>query len=207
MSMIDWQALAAASVQREPYPYFIVPRFLTDEALAGVEADYPTITQPGSFPLPTLRYGGQFSALMQEIQGPVMARQIGDKFGIDLSSRPTMVTVRGACRSTDGQIHTDSTTKLVTVLLYLNGKWEKPGGRLRLLRSNQNLDDVVAEVPPEQGTLLVFKNQPNAWHGHEAFEGQRRVIQLNWVTDHGVVWREQLRHRVSAFFKTLRHGM
>jgi hypothetical protein len=30
------------------------------------------------------------------------------------------------------------------------------------------------------------------------------VIQLNWVTDQGVVRREQFRHRVSAFFKRLR---
>jgi len=30
------------------------------------------------------------------------------------------------------------------------------------------------------------------------------VIQLNWVTDMGVVRREQTRHKVSAFFKRLR---
>ena len=112
-----------------------------------------------------------------------------------------MITVRGQCRATDGKIHTDSKTKLITVLIYMNGKWEQPGGRLRLLRSPDNLQDAFAEVPPEQGTLLAFRNQPNAWHGHESFEGQRRAIQLNWVRDQGVVWREQVRHRLSAFFK------
>jgi hypothetical protein len=60
---------------------------------------------------------------------------------------------------------------------------------------------MAAEVPPDQGTLLVFKNQPNAWHGHEVYEGPRRAIQLNWVRDMGVVRREQIRHRLSAFFK------
>ena len=35
------------------------------------------------------------------------------------------------------------------------------------------------------------------------FHGQRRVIQVNWVTDAQVVAREQARHRVSAFFKRL----
>ena len=78
----------------------------------------------------------------------------------------------------DGQIHTDSVTKLITVLIYMNGKWESPVGRLRLLRSPDNLNDVVAEVPPDEGTLLVFRNQPNAWHGFEPFEGPRKVIQL-----------------------------
>jgi SM-20-related protein len=203
-TMIDLAALQAAQVMTQPYSYFIVPRFVTTEALAAIESDYPDIQLPGSFPLPTLSYGARFAQLMQEIQGVDMARIVGEKLGLDLSGHPTMVTVRGYCRPTDGQIHTDSTTKLVTVLIYMNGKWEKTGGRLRLLRSNHNLDDAFAEVPPEQGTLLVFKNQPDAWHGHESCEGPRRVIQLNWVTNMGVVRREQLRHRVSAFFKNLR---
>ena len=85
----------------------------------------------------------------------------------------------------------------------MNNAWEAKTGRLRLLRRPDNLEDVIAEVPPDEGTLLVFRNDPNAWHGFHAFEGPRRVIQLNWVTDKGVVRREQFRHRVSAFFKKL----
>ena len=79
-----------------------------------------------------------------------------------------------------------------------------PRGRLRLVRSEHDLNDVIAEVPPEQGTLLLFKNEPNAWHGFEPFSGPRRVIQLNWVTSASVVRREQFRHRVSALFKRLK---
>ena len=88
---------------------------------------------------------------------------------------------------------------------YMNDKWEKPGGRLRLLNSPDNINDAFLEVPPAQGTLIAFLNQANSWHGHESFEGERRVIQLNWVRDKSVVWYEQLRHRVSAFFKQLNH--
>jgi hypothetical protein len=95
-------------------------------------------------------------------------------------------------------------TKLITVLVYMNSRWESPGGRLRLLRSPDNLNDVVAEVPPDEGTLLIFKNAPNAWHGYEPFNGIRRVIQLNWVTSNSVVRWEQSRHRVSALLKGLR---
>jgi len=115
-----------------------------------------------------------------------------------------MVTARGLSAARDGQIHTDSRTKLITVLIYMNNAWEAKTGRLRLLRGPENLEDVIAEVPPDEGTLLIFKNEPNAWHGFHAFEGPRRVIQLNWVTDMGVVKREQTRHRISAFFKRLR---
>jgi Rps23 Pro-64 3,4-dihydroxylase Tpa1-like proline 4-hydroxylase len=114
-----------------------------------------------------------------------------------------MVTVRGQSRAADGKIHTDSRTKLVTALIYMNDAWESPRGRLRLVRSATDLDDVIAEVPPDEGTLLVFRNDPNAFHGFEPFAGPRRVIQLNWVTDASVVRREQARHRFSAFFKRL----
>ena len=58
-------------------------------------------------------------------------------------------------------------------------------------------------MPPVNGTLLVFPCTPDAWHGHESFEGERQVIQLNWVTGEDVVRREQRRHAVSAFFKNL----
>ncbi|MEJ0063506.1 MAG: 2OG-Fe(II) oxygenase [Alphaproteobacteria bacterium] len=204
--MLNLQSLAALEPVREPFPHLILPGFVRREALDAIEADFPVIEQPGSFPLPTLSYGKNFKQFMNEIQGPDMTRLISEKFGVDLSDLPTMVTVRGQCRATDGQIHIDSKTKLITVLIYMNGKWEQPGGRLRLLRSPDNLDDAFAEVPPDQGTMLVFKNQPNAWHGHESFTGQRRAIQLNWVTDSGVVFREQFRHRISAFFKQLNKG-
>lgn len=200
---INIEALKAAKVTAEPFPYLIVPNFVRPELAEAIEADYPQVDLPGSFPLPVVRYGSSFKKLVEELQGPEMTAAIAEKFGIDLKDRPTMITVRGRTGAKDGKIHTDSKTKLITVLLYMNGKWERQGGRLRLLRSAHNLQDMFAEVPPDQGTLLVFKNQPNAWHGHEVYEGKRRTIQLNWVTDAGVVWREQFRHKLSAFFKGL----
>jgi hypothetical protein len=196
-------ALKSASVERAPFPYFIVPRFVRADALEAIRADFPEIRHPGSFPLSTLRYGAAFGVFMDAIQSPEMTAAVGAKLGMDLAASPTMVTVRGQSRAADGKIHTDSRTKLVTALIYMNDSWESPKGRLRLVRSATDLNDVIAEVPPEQGTLLVFRNDPNAWHGFEPFSGPRRVIQLNWVTDAFVVRREQARHRLSAFFKRL----
>ncbi len=201
---IDIAALEAAPVMREPFPYTMVPRFVAADAIAAINADFPDVRHHGSFPLPTLKYGPAFDRFMKAIQGPEFTRAVEKKLGIDLTGRPTMVTVRGQSRAADGQIHTDSVTKLITVLIYMNGAWESPHGRLRLLRSPDNLNDVIAEVPPDEGTMLIFKNQPNAWHGFEAFEGPRRVIQLNWVTNDRVVWWEQTRHKISAFFKKIR---
>ena len=198
---VNLDALRATPAVTEPFPYLIVPNFVRDEFVDKIEADYPDVKVPGSLPLPSLTFGQDFGRFIEEIRGPEMRGIIAEKFGIDLKGRPTTVTVRGQCRATDGQIHTDSKTKLVTILIYMNGKWEQPGGRLRLLRSPTNLNDAFAEVPPNQGTLLAFRNQPNAWHGHDSFTGPRRAIQLNWVTNQGVVWREQMRHRLSAFVK------
>ena len=201
---IDLEAFQAAPVTREPFPFVMVPHFVKSEAMAAINADYPLVIHPGSFPLPTLEYGPAFARFVAAIQGPEFTRAVERKLGVDLAGRPTMVTARGMSAARDGQIHTDSRTKLITVLIYMNNAWEAKTGRLRLLRSPDNLEDVIAEVPPDEGTMLLFKNEPNAWHGFHAFEGPRRVIQLNWVTDIGVVKREQFRHRVSAFFKRLR---
>ena len=196
-------ALAAAEVSRDPFPFFIVPRFVRADTLDAIREDFPAIRHAGSFPLSTLRFGPAFAAFMDEIQGAAMTAAVGAKLAMDLSQSPTMVTVRGQSKAADGKIHTDSRTKLVTALIYMNDSWESPKGRLRLVRSATNLNDVIAEVPPAQGTLLVFRNDTNAWHGFEPFAGPRRVIQLNWVTDASVVRREQARHRLSAFFKRL----
>lgn len=203
---IDLDAFEAAPAAREPFAYAMVPGFVKQAAMPAINADYPLVTHPGSFPLPTLQYGPAFAELMDAIQGPEFTRAVERKLGVDLTGRPTMVTARGISAARDGQIHTDSRTKLVTVLIYMNNEWEAKTGRLRLLRGPDNLEDVIAEVPPDQGTLLIFKNEPHAWHGFHPFEGPRRVIQLNWVTDQSVVRREQFRHRVSAFFKRLRGG-
>jgi len=201
---IDLDAFAATPLTREPFPFLMVPHFVRPGAMAAINADYPLVEHPGSFPLPILQYGPAFAAFIAAIQGPAFTRAVEEKFGISLEGRPTMVTARGVSAAKDGQIHTDSRTKIITVLIYMNNAWEAKTGRLRLLRGPDDLEDVIAEVPPEEGTLLIFKNQPNAWHGFHAFEGPRRVIQLNWVTGMDVVRREQTRHRISAFFKRLR---
>jgi SM-20-related protein len=112
-----------------------------------------------------------------------------------------VTTVRGRCDARDGKIHTDSTSKIITVLIYLNESWQEAGGRLRLLRSANDLNDIIVEVPPVAGTLLAFKRSDNSWHGHEPFAGERRVIQFNWLTSQGNRQIAMLRHHTSASFK------
>ena len=115
--------------------------------------------------------------------------------------RSTVTTVRGRCDLSDGKIHTDSKSKIITVLIYMNETWEQAGGRLRLLRSATDLNDIIVEVPPVAGTLLAFKRSHNSWHGHESFSGEPRVIQFNWLTSQGNRQIAMLRHHTSASFK------
>lgn len=200
---IDLVALRQVPLETDPFPYVIVPGFLRPEARQALSADFPTVASPGSFPVGDLHIGPTFRAFLDEINGPAMRAGIAEKFALDLDRRPTMVTVRGQARAADGKIHTDSSTKLITVLIYMNEAWEAPGGRLRLLRSADDLDDIVAEVPPVAGTLLAFRVTPNSWHGHQPASGPRRVVQLNWVESQAVVRRERFRHGLSARVKRL----
>jgi hypothetical protein len=201
MAIFDIGALEAAKLNVEPYDYLIVPNFVRSDALGPLNRDYPKVGKPGSFPPSELKYGPAFQEMLDEFAGAPMRAAFARKFGVDLEGRPLMTTVRGRCQQKDGRIHTDTKSKIITVLIYLNPKWENPGGQLRVLRSADNLDDFAAEVPPNEGTLLAFKRCDHSFHGHKPFVGERRVIQFNWVTDSGTVWREKLRHRISAWIK------
>ena len=188
---------------RRPFEHLIVPQFLGAQALAEINADYPKITNAGSFPVDQLAFGLAFRTLLDELNGDEFREAFEQKFGVDLSGRPTITTVRGRCGAGDGKIHTDSATKIITVLIYVNASWDQPGGRLRLLRSAHDLNDIIVEVPPVAGTLLAFKRSNNSWHGHEPFVGERRVIQFNWLTSQGNRQIAMLRHHTSASFKRL----
>ena len=146
--MLNLAALEQTSVHVNPFPFLAVPNFIDENALERIEKDYPAVSQPGSFPLETLRFGPAFANFMAELRQPRFRSIVGSKLGIELAGRPATITVRGRARERDGQIHLDSKSKLVTVLIYMNGRWEADGGRLRLLNSPTSLDDMVMEVPP-----------------------------------------------------------
>jgi SM-20-related protein len=195
------QAFRATPLVREPFQHLIVPGFISPEGLAAINADYPRISSSGSFPVDQVSFGAQFQNLLDELESDDFRAAFEEKFSLDLAGRPTVTTVRGRCDSSDGRIHTDSTSKIITVLIYMNESWDQPGGRLRLLRSANNLNDIIVEVPPIAGTMLAFKRGNNSWHGHEPFVGERRVIQFNWLTSQGNRQIAMLRHHTSASFK------
>ena len=207
MTYLDFAALDRTPLERQPYDHLMVENFVLPDAFRQVSTDFPKVPGPGSHPPSELDIHGAFAGLMAELDGPAFRRAMEQKFDVDLTGRPTMYTVRGFVREKDGEIHTDSKTKILTVLLYMNEGWESDGGRLRILRSGTNLDDYTSEVPPYGGTLLVFRRSDNSWHGHRPHSGPRRAIQLNWVTNQDVVAREQGRHRFSTRVKKISQAL
>jgi len=206
--MLRIDTLRATPVQRDPFEYLIIKDFVEPEKLRAVLADYPDVPGPGSHPPAGLKIAGAFKDMIDELLDTPFQQAIEEKFDVDLSGRPTMYTVRGFCRARDGKIHTDSKTKIITVLLYMNDdSWGSSTGRLRILRNGTDLENYAAEIEPTGGTLLVFKRSDTSWHGHHPFEGKRRAIQLNWVTDQAVVDREQGRHGFSSKMKRLLEPM
>jgi SM-20-related protein len=203
MAQLNLAKLQAAKIETQPYEYTIVEGFLSPETVARVNATYPDITAGGSYPIESLDAGMAIKDVIDELDGPAFQTIIAEKFGVDLAGKPKMYSLRGYTRAKDGQIHTDSKDKIITVLLYLNDKWQQPGGRLRILKNGHNVEDFVAEVPPDNGTLLVFKRSDTSWHGHHPFDGPRRSLQMNWMTSEGSRGWHKIRHSISAAVKKL----
>ena len=203
VSILDLDRLRVAPLSHDPFDFVVVEQFLRASEQPSIFADFPDIRRHGSFPVERLDYGPSFARLVAALTGPALRNAIEDKFGIDLSERPTLLTVRGRSDGKDGRIHTDSKTKIITLLLYLNPVWEHAEGRLRLLRGPEDLEDYAKEVAPVAGMMVAFRRSERSFHGHHPHIGERRSLQLNWVTGESVVRRELGRHRWSARLKAL----
>lgn len=179
--LFDYAALDAAQLARDPFDHLHVPGFIRPEALALLNRDYPAIEGPGNYPPEELRYGPSFAALLEELVSPGFAARIGAKFQVDLAGCQPTIAIRRFCEPTDGNIHTDHKSKVITLLLYFNEEWPHEGGRLRLLRSATDIEDYVTEVVPAGGTLIAFRRTENSFHGHKQHVGERRFLQLMWT--------------------------
>ena len=202
MDLFDWENFRSTPLNCDPYEHVIVSGFVKPEALRKINADYPAIEDTGSFPVEGLQFRPGFQLMVDALESEEFRRAFEEKFQVGLSGRPTTITVRGRCAGGDGQIHTDSLGKIITILIYLNPLWHDSGGRLRVLRT-KNIEDVAAEVVPSGGNLLAFLRSDHSWHGHLPFSGERRVVQFNWVANKRNQTIVFLRHRLSASVKHL----
>jgi SM-20-related protein len=180
-TLFDFAAFDATPLVRDPFDYLIVPKFLRPGALEALNRDFPPIEGPSNYAPERLIYGPAFAALVEALRGHAFAAHLESKFQLDLSGCATTIGIRRFCEATDGNIHTDHKSKLITVLLYFNEDWPHEGGRLRMVRSATDLEDYAAEVDPSGGSLLAFRRTDRSFHGHKPFVGERRILQLSYT--------------------------
>ena len=126
--VLNFERLRIAKLKTEPFDYILASGIIRADWTDRLISDYPSIRKAGSFPLSALRCGADFSRLIHALDGREFREIVEEKFSIQLGGRPTMFTVRGYCRLKDGKIHTDTESKIITVLLYMIGHGRLPAG-------------------------------------------------------------------------------
>jgi len=201
-NIIDFSAIEKTPVQKSPYPFFGIDNVFDIKKHQDLLQDFPSITSGGSFPLENIEIKGAMAQLIKDIESDEFRRVMGQKFDVELKDKPLIITARGFSRQKDGQNHTDSKTKLITVLLYVNDGWESPVGRLRMLNGD-DIEDVAAEFSSSIGQMIAFKVTDNCWHGYHPYEGIRQSLQINYLVEEKYTSHHVYRHKLSAFIKRL----
>lgn len=201
--MLRYDVLEQATVDRTPFPHVISGDVLPEARRAELEKDFPDIPITGFVPPDEYPAGGAFQELVSDVTSKEFATMLGAKFGLDLASKPTLVTVRKWSEAAAGRPHTDGADKIVTALVYLNQEWASNEGCLRILTSQDINSPDAREVAPTFGNFLAFQRSDHSWHGHLPFKGERRVLQIAWCVSDEAIARKRKRHGQSSFLKKL----
>jgi hypothetical protein len=194
------------TVQHDPFPFMVAHGQLPDEVRSDLDRDFPKYASAGFFPYDPADCGPSVNALIRDMIAPDFASAIGRRLGIDdLGRYPTLVTLCRLLNKRHGTIHTDSRSKIATALIYLNPQWpDTSEGCLRFLHRIDDIDSVIApELTPLYGEFAVFKRCDNSFHGHLPYEGERRVIQVAWLTSEEEKLRKTRRGKFSRTFKKI----
>ena len=202
-SILKLDALKNAEVASTPYPYFVVENALADSEVQAVIQDFPKIEQGGSFNIEDVEIKPNFDRFLKSLDTPEFRQILTDKFDVNVMEHPMMITLRGYSRQKDGRIHSDSKSKLLTILIYLNESWDAPTGRLRILNDDKDINNYVTEINAGPGSLVAFKVTDNGWHGYIPYEGQRQSIQINFLTSEKANAKHKFFHGLSAKVKKI----
>ncbi|SVC62373.1 uncharacterized protein METZ01_LOCUS315227, partial [marine metagenome] len=156
--ILNLDKIQEAKVNKTYFPFFSVTNsFIDNEISKRLTKDFPSISRGGSFPIEALKSGASFIQLVEELKGNELRGLLEQKFDVSLSDKPAVTTARGMSRSKDGKIHSDSKTKIITLLIYLNEEWNHESGLLRLLRNPKDIEDYFLEIPASIGSMVAFK--------------------------------------------------
>ena len=193
-------------VREAPFRFLVAREQLPSAAAAELDRDFPKYSSAGFFPYEEKDCGPSINALIRQLTDPAVASAVGERLGIDhLGRYPTLVTLCRYLNKRHGTIHTDSKSKIATALLYLAPSWpDISEGCLRFLNRIDDIDDLaLPEIKPLYGNFVVFRRAENSFHGHLPHEGERRVIQIAWLTSEDEKLRKTQRGKLSRAFKKL----
>ena len=212
-ALIDPARLDApgTEVRREPFAFVIAQGQLPAAARTALNARFPALQRRRILPVRGRGLRAEHQPAGRRDHGarrsPTRSAQ---RLGIPhLGGYPTLVTICRALNKRHGTIHTDSKSKVATALLYLNESWpDTSDGCFRFLNRIDDIDDLAApEIKPLYGALAAFRRADNSFHGHLPYEGERRVIQIAWLTSEEEKARKTQRGRLSRLFKQLFGGL
>lgn len=202
LSLLNAEAIRGAEFSRDPYEHLLGSDFLRADAVADLKQDFPAIAKPGYLTVDEVQLQGRFKALIEELESPELTEELSRKFDRDLHPYPRLTTIMKRSQPKYGAIHTDGPSKVMTMLVYMNDNWSKDdGGRLRVLYDGEHFEPFKVEVPPTMGTVFAFMRGDRSWHGHQPFAGERKVVQIAWVTDAAELERKKKRNRTAQFLK------
>ncbi len=202
LTCLDVDAIRSADRSSDPYDYMLGAGFLRPDAVDDLRRDFPAIDKPGYLTVDEVGLKGRFKTLIEELEGEELTEELSKRFGRDLHPYPRLTTIMKRSQPKYGAIHTDGPSKVMTMLVYMNDNWEADqGGRLRVLYDGERFEPFKVEVPPTMGTVFAFLRGDRSWHGHQPFVGERKVVQIAWVTDAEELARKKKRNRAAQFFK------
>ncbi len=194
-------AFEATPLRVDPFDHALLAHFLSPADCAAARAAFPMSDYGGLAPAPEEAPNDGLGRLLRALRRPEVTDAFARKFGVALDPEALMIHLRSRAQVKDGRIHADSRDKLVTALLYLNDGWPHQGGRLRLLRNSEDLEDYATEAPPLDGFLIAFRRTDHSWHGHHPYVGVRRCVMFNWMVSKAAARRELKRHALSSAMK------
>jgi hypothetical protein len=175
---------------------------LKGDAIPELRRDFPEITKPGFLTVQDVSLKGRFRDFIRELESPELTEVLSRRFGLNLHPYPRLTTIRKLSQAKDGRPHTDGTSKVMTMLVYMNDEWVQGGeGRLRVLYNDNDFERYACEVPPTMGTVFGFLRSDNSWHGHKPFAGERRVVQTAWITNAEELERKRRSNSISQILK------
>src|SRR5919199_2499196 len=104
---LDLAPFRAARLRTDPFPYTVAHGCIRPETLEALRREFPRLDRPGYHPTDNFTPQGAFADLLRQIEAGALDVAMTEKFGVDFTALPRLVTVRFTSAPHDGRPHTD----------------------------------------------------------------------------------------------------